>query len=71
MMMYPEVQRKAQAEIDRVIGNERFPTVADQANLPYIDAVAKEVLRWGPVSPIGKPNVVQSHEVAPLSFSGN
>ena len=53
MMMYPEVQRKAQEEIDRVIGHDRLPTLADQASLPYIDAVAKEVLRWNPVAPLG------------------
>ena len=53
-MVYPEVQRKAQAEIDRVIGSDRFPTTADQPNLPYIDALVKEVLRWNPVVPLGK-----------------
>ena len=52
--MYPEVQRKAQAEIDRVIGNDRLPTLADQPDLPYIDALMKEVLRWAPVGPLGK-----------------
>ena len=58
MMMYPEIRRKAQAEIDRVIGSDRFPTFADQANLPYVDAVAKEVVRWGPVVPLGEPNAL-------------
>ena len=45
MTTHPEVQRKAQAEIDRVVGNDRFPTLDDQAHLPYVDAVAREVLR--------------------------
>jgi hypothetical protein len=63
MMMYPEIQRKAQAEIDTVIGIDRVPTLADQVNLPYVAAVVKEVLRWGPASPIGKLNVLQSHGV--------
>ena len=53
MVLYPEFQRKAQEEIDRVIGNDRFPTFVDQANLPYLDAVVKEVLRWAPVGPLG------------------
>ena len=69
MVMHPEVQRKAQAEIDRVVGNDRFPTIADHANLPYVNAVAKEVLRWGPIVPLGKPNALRSCGVAP-SFSG-
>jgi len=57
MMMNPEVQRKAQAEIDMVIGNDRFPTMADQASLPYVEAVAKELLRWNPVAPLSIPHV--------------
>jgi hypothetical protein len=57
MLLHPEVQRKAQEEVDRVIGNDRFPTLADQPNLPYVEAVVKEVLRWGPVAPLCKFNL--------------
>jgi len=53
MTLYPEVQRKAQAEIDRVVGNSRLPDYSDQDKLPYVDAVLKEVLRWHPVTPLG------------------
>ena len=53
MTLYPEVQRKAQAEIDRVVGNSRLPEYSDQDALPYVDAVLKEVLRWHPVTPLG------------------
>jgi cytochrome P450 len=53
MTLYPEVQRKAQAEIDRVIGSSRLPDYSDQDELPYVDAVLKEVLRWHPVTPLG------------------
>ena len=53
MQLYPEVQRKAQEEIDRVIGNDRLPTIADRPNLPYIEMVIKELLRWNPVAPLG------------------
>ena len=59
-MMHPEAQRKAQAEIDRVIGNDRFPTLADQPRLPYVDALVKEVLRWNPVAPLGKSAIFRS-----------
>lgn len=55
MTVYPEVQRKAQEEIDRVIGNDRFPTLADQGSLPYVEAVAKELVRWSPVAPLCEP----------------
>ena len=54
MVLHPEVQRKAQAEVDRVIGGDRLPTLADQPNLPYVDALVQEVLRWNPAGPLGK-----------------
>jgi len=43
---YPDVVRKAQEELDRVIGSNRMPTFEDSAELPYIRAMVKEVLRW-------------------------
>ena len=52
MAWYPEVQRKAQAEIDRVVGYSRLPDYSDQDELPYIQAVVKEVLRWHPIVPL-------------------
>jgi len=57
MVLHPEVQRKAQEEIDRVVGNDRFPTFADQSSLPYVDALVKEVFRCHPVAPLGVPHV--------------
>ena len=54
MVHHPEVQRKAQAELDRVLHHSgRLPDYEDQPDLPYITAVMKEVLRWKPVAPIG------------------
>ena len=46
MCLYPEKQRKAQKELDEVLGGERLPTFEDQANLPYTTALVKEVLRY-------------------------
>ena len=48
-----EVQKKAQAEIDAVVGNDRLPTLSDRSHLPYINAVVTEVLRWNSVAPLG------------------
>lgn len=45
MMQFPEVQRRAQEEIDRVVGTDRLPTFADRPYLPYVEAVLKETLR--------------------------
>lgn len=53
MALYPEVQAKAQSEIDRVIGSDRLPGFQDRDSLPYLNALTKEVLRWNPVSPLG------------------
>ncbi|KAH9482218.1 Cytochrome P450 monooxygenase 208 [Psilocybe cubensis] len=52
MMMHPEVQKKAQADIDKIAPN-RLPTFDDYDALPYIRAIIKEVLRWAPVVPLG------------------
>lgn len=43
LIAFPDAQRKAQEEIDRVIGHDRSPTFADVADMPYIQAVIKEV----------------------------
>lgn len=56
MTRYPDVQAKAQAEIAAVLGSRRLPTFADRVNLPYVDALCKEVLRYHPVSPMGVPH---------------
>ena len=53
MALYPEVQKKAQAEIDAVIGPNRFPDFHDRSSLPYINAVVKELSRWNLVVPLG------------------
>ncbi|KAH8990403.1 cytochrome P450 [Lactarius hatsudake] len=57
MAIYPEVQKRAQAELDAVVGRSRTPTFADFQRLPYIRAMVKEVLRWRPVDPVGIPHL--------------
>ncbi|KAH9941402.1 cytochrome P450 [Amylocystis lapponica] len=52
MLLYPDVQRKAQEELDRVVGIDRLPEFSDEASLPYITAIVKELLRWQPVTPL-------------------
>jgi len=49
MVNHPEVQRKAQEEIDRVVGRDRMPSFADQPDLLYVNAIVKEVQRWRPI----------------------
>ena len=40
---YPEVQHITQEELDHVVGDKRAPTLGDFDNLPYIQAIVKEV----------------------------
>ncbi|PIL29320.1 cytochrome P450 [Ganoderma sinense ZZ0214-1] len=56
MTCYPEVQAKARAELDTVVGSTRLPTFEDRGSLPYITAVAKESIRWQSVAPLGIPH---------------
>ena len=54
MALNPEVMAKAQKEIDAVVGRERLPGFADRENLPYINALVKEVFQWHSVVPTGE-----------------
>ncbi|KAG2117032.1 cytochrome P450 [Suillus discolor] len=63
MTLFPDVQKKAQAEIDAVVGPDRFPTFADRDSLPYTDALVKEILRWHVVAPTGFPHRVTEDDI--------
>ena len=56
MVKNPHVWKRAQAEIDAVIGTDRFPGFEDRTSLPYVEAIVRESLRWQPVAPIGAPS---------------
>lgn len=58
MVLYPDVQHKAQAEIDAVVGPHRLPNFSDRQSLPYITAVMKEVTRWHSAAPLGLPHFI-------------
>nr|BAL05145.1 cytochrome P450 [Phanerodontia chrysosporium] len=62
MAFYPEVQKKAQDEINKVVGHERMPVVADRDSLPYVNAILKELLRWRPVLPLIAHSVNEEDE---------
>ncbi|KZT55003.1 cytochrome P450 [Calocera cornea HHB12733] len=53
LVHHPEVLRKAQEELDRVIGPDRMPTFEDHDSLPYVRATCNEALRWRPVAVLG------------------
>ncbi|KAF8844764.1 cytochrome P450, partial [Paxillus ammoniavirescens] len=66
MVRYPEAQRRAQAEIDAVVGNDRLPTFEDRSSMPFLEATLREVLRWHPVAPLGLPRPAREAD----SFEG-
>ncbi|RDA83525.1 hypothetical protein CP532_4152 [Ophiocordyceps camponoti-leonardi (nom. inval.)] len=62
MLLFPEVAKEAQAEIDRVCG-DRMPDLNDVPDLPFIRGCMKESLRWMPAAVLGVPHaVVQDDE---------
>ena len=63
MTRNPKVLKKAQDELDRVVGKGRLPDFSDKDDLPYIDAIVKEVIRWNPPLPIGIPTRVTQDDV--------
>lgn len=56
MTLYPSVQERAQREIDEFIGRDRLPNIDDfeKGEMKYVNAIIREVLRWGVVGPLGE-----------------
>ncbi|KAH8100255.1 cytochrome P450 [Cristinia sonorae] len=59
MMLYPEAQKRAQEELDRVVGPDRLPTFADWPNLPYVTGLLRETIRWHTPIPCAYRNPVK------------
>lgn len=53
MLLYPDVQKAAQQEIDDVVGDGRLPFIDDQDRLQYVRMCMKETLRWMPTTILG------------------
>lgn len=54
MTLYRSAFKRAREELDRVVGTDRLPTFTDRPQLPYINALMKETLRWQTVGPVGE-----------------
>jgi len=63
MIENPHVWKRAQAEIDAIVGRDRLPEFDDRAQLPYVDAIIREVSRWRPVGPLGIPHGTTESDV--------
>lgn len=57
MTLHPTEMTLLQEEVDRVV-KDRLPLFSDLANLPRVRAVAKETLRWRPVTAGGLPHML-------------
>ncbi|KAJ7895083.1 cytochrome P450 [Mycena leptocephala] len=63
MILFPAVQKKAQEEIDSVVGQGRSPRFEDYDALPYVQALIKEVTRWRCIAPTGVPHATTKDDV--------
>ena len=64
MSVSPDVQRKAQEEIDRILpGTSRLPSLEDRETLPYVNALVKETFRWHAIVPMGVPHTSDEDDV--------
>ncbi|KAF9222718.1 cytochrome P450 [Gyrodon lividus] len=66
MVLYPKAQRRAQAEIDAVVGRDRLPAFEDRSSMPFLEATLRETFRWHPVAPLGLPRPAREAD----SFEG-
>lgn len=55
MVLHPDVQHRAQAEIDSCVGPDRLPTFDDRPHLPYVEAIIKECFRSHAPSQLSAP----------------
>lgn len=73
MLKYPDIQKKAQGEIDAVVNEDRTPLWSDFDKLPYVNMIVKECMRWRPVTPLSLPHSTAEGKSAsiPLHFKTN
>ncbi|KIJ06351.1 hypothetical protein PAXINDRAFT_92124, partial [Paxillus involutus ATCC 200175] len=63
MVKNPHVWKRAQAEIDAVLGMDRLPDFEDRPFLPYVEAVLRETQRWQPVLCLAVPHATTSSDI--------
>nr|AKH03505.1 cytochrome P450 3038C1 [Paracyclopina nana] len=63
MILYPDVQKRVQQEIDDRVGTDREVTFADKANLPFTDATIMEVRRIASPFPVTPPRASMTKDL--------
>ena len=62
MALHPDAQKKAQAELDSVVGPGRMPDFSDWNSLVFVNAVIKETLRWHTIVPLSVPHATMADD---------
>ncbi|KAF7348420.1 hypothetical protein MSAN_01796300 [Mycena sanguinolenta] len=63
MALNPEVAKKAQNELDAVVGLGFLPGFEHRSALPYCEAVFREVFRWRPILPFAIPHATSNDDI--------
>ena len=63
MLKHPDIQAKAQRELNSVLGHGQLPDYCNEESLPYLKAVVKESLRIEPPFPLGIAHMTSSQDV--------
>ena len=64
MAKHPKVQKKAQDELDSLVGPGQLPTFEDKPKLVYIEAILRETMRWLRMVPLGKHHITSLDNLA-------
>ncbi|XP_061373717.1 3,9-dihydroxypterocarpan 6A-monooxygenase [Gastrolobium bilobum] len=70
IMNNPRVLKKLRTEIDAVVGTSRLVSESDVPNLPYLQAIVKEVLRLHPPAPFALRQSIEDCRVNGYDVKG-
>ena len=62
LSLHPDTLKKAQDELDAVVGPHRLPEFEDKESLVYVNAIIMETLRWHTVTPFAAPHCTIADE---------
>ncbi|KAJ3673846.1 hypothetical protein LUZ60_005838 [Juncus effusus] len=60
LIRHPDILKKAQKELDSVVGRNRLVSESDLPNLPIMTAIIKEVFRLHPSTPLSLPRMADN-----------
>lgn len=56
LVKYPEMQKRLQQEVDKVVDRSHLPSIEDQVQLPFVMAFIYEVMRYSSFVPLTIPH---------------